>query len=159
MLSYFIALAGTCFVLMIAGLIVEYGLLDGFKVVRDLRMATSTAFKLANTLVGSLSNKTVVNVVRTRSGKALSVNYTVGGRPAIMHIPYQSERFMKMKDWRVCLAYEDRNRNPVNITQDYCVPYMCTAEMLGGDRIVAENVVTKQIMVFDKKVVPNFNLD
>jgi hypothetical protein len=157
--SYVINLTITCAVWMLFGLALEHGLLDRFNFFRNLKMAISTVFRTANIFIDSYTRKHTVNVVRTRSGKAMSISYSTGGRPAILHVPYNNSHFLKMKEWKVYLAYENRRKSSLEITQEYGIPYLCTADMLGGDRILAVHKVTGEVMVFDRNIVPNFNLD
>lgn len=67
------------------------------------------------------------------SGTAASIRYTRSGRNYSLVVPYDSENYGRMMKVRVYLL---RNGEEVDITHQNGLPYMATAAMMGGTKLI-----------------------
>ena len=68
------------------------------------------------------------------SGTAASIRYTRSGREYSVVIPYDSENYARMMKVKVYLLL---NGEEVDITHQNGLPYMATAAMMGGTKLIA----------------------
>jgi hypothetical protein len=71
------------------------------------------------------------------TGKSASIKYTRYGKSYILNIPYDRSRISSMSSYTVYLI---KNNQRINITQQSGIPYLVTADELGGNSIEVETI-------------------
>jgi len=95
------------------------------------------------------------------SNQAASLIYSRMGTKYLLNVPYDTSARRITNRIRVILLVEpeeEGGNKEIDVTQQSCIPYLCTAEQLGGTGYkVVDKLSDKIIFECGQDIVPNFH--
>ena len=88
------------------------------------------------------------------SEKSAIIRVSSGGKSHSIFVPYDRNKSTSMLRKKVFLMKEDGNK--IDISQKPGVPYLISADHLGGTQILVENLSGEVIKTFEASEVPGF---
>lgn len=151
-------LVGSAVLLSIFGISHYMGYLTGLTTWVDTRRQK---VKLLLTLIDTLQNPSSSSASTTRTAfnvndtdTSANITYERMGHEYILFVPYNRGFVAPMSQFKAELLR--KNANPVNITQQPGIPYMVTADELGGYAIRMTNQETGVAHEYNHKTAPMF---
>lgn len=134
-------------------LALERGWFDNFEIVITIKKYGRILILLAKALIFTRKNKNTVSVSINKSKQSMSICYNVDGAEKLLNVPYNHKNASYMRMYDVYLVIDDKK---LPISQPNGIPYMCSAAMLGGDKIIAEHKLKKEYLTFDTNIIPGY---
>lgn len=110
-------------------------------------------------ILRAISNSTTENNSQCRfeinnDRRSATITYTHNGQTHIVIVPYNRRHIRSMSQHQVHLV---KGEDTINITHQPGIPYLVTAEELGGDSIVIMNENGNIIKKLDKRSIPQID--
>ena len=144
---------------------IKCGLLEKLKIKNTIK---NLSYKLMNkmispkTLLYSIEKYQLINKIFSKqtlasftindSGKSAFIVYSRCGKDYMINVPYKRELVTQMSKCKVFLS---KNNEMINITQQPGIPYLVSAKMLGGDKIIMNCGETVKEFLNDE--IPSFS--
>lgn len=115
---------------------------------------------IANKIISKLDenmNKQESNFIPLRKTQSALISFESGGKQHKICVPYdrtKARHMLRKKVFLVCIK-SDETQDKIEITHKTGVPYLLSAEMMGGESIIVmkDEAIIK---TYDKHEIPNF---
>lgn len=132
----------------------QLGWLDRFESYRRLKTTISMIIRIVDNFSSITRPSSDVGVSVNKNNKSISVEYYEGRHKRIVQIPFSIEKREYMKHWKVYLVV-NKSKN-INITQGPGIPYMCSAQDMGGREIIAIHNLNEKTLHYRKTTIPYY---